>query len=193
MQAPEERRRVLRKNNAESKREVRNCIKTALLRLLEHKEYEEIRMTDIIRKSGVSRMGVYNNYKNKDEILIDLCVSPLDKLVSTPNDSLRANLEWAFQTAYQNKKAVLTLIDAGLSHVFLDLLNERYASAAESFYFPIWNGLLYNTVIEWVKSGTDETPESAAARMLEALQQCAKTIQTGTIRDPGSPADAAAP
>ena len=189
MQNREERLRVLMKNNEQTNLETRNCIKSALLRLLEHEKYENISMTDIIRKSGVSRMGVYNNYKSKDEIMIDLYQKPLDTFFSSLDISIDSNLEWLFQTAYQHKKAIRTLIDAGLSYIILDMMNARFQNASRSFYITIWNGLLYNSVIEWVRNDTDESAESAIERMKNALQLCKKAIETGTtvpMRDAGA-------
>jgi Bacterial regulatory proteins, tetR family. len=64
----EERRRLLQSNSAAIHAETIAYIKEALLALMKQKEYDTISMTDIIRKSGVSRAGVYYNYKSKDEI-----------------------------------------------------------------------------------------------------------------------------
>ena len=44
------------------------------------KSYSDISMTDIIKKSGVSRTGVYKNYKSKTEIMLD--VVPRFKILS---------------------------------------------------------------------------------------------------------------
>ncbi|MBR6917191.1 MAG: TetR/AcrR family transcriptional regulator [Clostridia bacterium] len=167
------------KNNEEARLETRNCIKSALIALLKQTKYEDIRMTDIIRKSGVSRMGVYNNYKTKDEIMLDLYQRPLEEVFFTLNDSIYSNIEWIFKTAHTHKTALKTLIDAGLAHTFLDMMNARFENASKSFYIPIWNGLLYNCVIEWVKSGTDEPVESAVARMKDALKLFAEAVETG--------------
>ena len=175
-----ERQRVLNKNNAEVNFETRSFIKAALIDLLKHVNYENIRMTDIIRKSGVSRMGVYNNYKSVDEIMLDIYQKPLQEVFFTLGDSVYENLEWIFKTAYKHKPALRALIDAGLAHKFLDMMNARYENAAKSFYIPIWNGLLYNCVIEWIKSDTDEPVEHAVARMKEALTLLTKSLETGT-------------
>ena len=179
MQISEERRQLLMKNNEQAKLNSQRCIKTALLYLLKQKKYDDISMSEIIRKSGVSRMGVYNNYKNKDEILIDLYRQPLEEIFTTLGVSIYANLEWIFSTAYRHKEAIRTLIDAGLAYTFLSLMNERFENTSKSFYIPLWNGMIYNAVIEWVKSDTDETPENAAARMSEALKMVAESIETG--------------
>ena len=59
------------------------------------------------------------------------------------------------------------------------MMNERFEDTSRSFYIPLWNGLLYNAVIEWVRSGSHEPPESAAARMKEALGLLADSIESG--------------
>ena len=180
MPISEKNRNTLMKNNAEINLETRNCIKSALLSLLKTKKFDEIRMTDIIRKSGISRMGVYNNYKSKEAIMVDLYKKPLDTFFSTLDTSLELNLEWIFQKAYQHKDAARTLIDAGLAHIILDMMNDRFKDKAYSFYISMWIGLLYNAVIQWIKSDTDETPETAVARLKDAMNLLTDSIKTGT-------------
>lgn len=49
---------------------VLDCIYKALLQLMETQPYEEISITDITKKAGVSRMAYYRNYEDKGSILI---------------------------------------------------------------------------------------------------------------------------
>ena len=60
----------------------KECIVTALLRLMQEKKYESISITDITTLAGVSRMAYYRNYKSKDEILIKYLLDQKDRLVS---------------------------------------------------------------------------------------------------------------
>ena len=170
-------------NNLQANLETKRDIKAALIALLKQEKYENIRMTDIIRKSGVSRMGVYNNCKSKEEIMLDMYSKPINELFSTLNVSIDSNLEWLFKTAYKHKSFIHTLIDAGLAHIILDMMNARFENADNLFYNSIWNGLIYNTVIEWVKRGTDESAEDAVAGMKEALRLCADVI----VKEKNSP------
>ena len=184
MPISEERRNTLRANNAESKQEARRCIKEALLDLLEKKSYEDIRMTDIIRRSGVSRAGVYNNYKSKDEIMLDIFKLPLKEVFVSLGDSVYDNLDMIFHVADANRETIRMLASVGLAHRFLDVLNSRYEDASVSFYHPEWNGLLYNAVVEWVKSCPDEPVEEALIRVKEGLKLLVKSIETGnTIKN----------
>ena len=166
-------------NNADAKAEARTCIKSALVSLLKTERYENIRMTDIIRKSGVSRMGVYNNYKSKAEIMLDVYQGPLKEVFASIGDSVYDNLEMILQTTQRYREDILALVDAGLAYTFLDMMNARFEDASKSFYIPLWNGLLYNAMIEWVKSCSDEPADVAADRLREALHLLAKSIESG--------------
>jgi len=96
MPVTQERLRALRANNDLSHHETRACIKEALIALMQQKSYDEISMTDIIRKSGVSRSGVYKNYKCKDEIICDLYNEPVNDVISALGNSIFDNMEMIF-------------------------------------------------------------------------------------------------
>lgn len=52
-------------------RSTRICIGKAVIRLMEKKSFEEIRVNDIVREAGVSRMTYYKYYTSKLEVLKD--------------------------------------------------------------------------------------------------------------------------
>ena len=49
----------------------KSCIMEALLQLMHSKDYNDISITDITSRAGVSRMAYYRNYRSKDHILMD--------------------------------------------------------------------------------------------------------------------------
>ena len=53
----------------ETKEFTKNCIMDALIQLMHTKDYNDITITDITKRAGVSRMSYYRNYKSKDDIL----------------------------------------------------------------------------------------------------------------------------
>ena len=64
---------VLKMSNAESNMFTKECIRTALLSLMAIKIFEQITVTEIIKKAGVSRGGFYRNYQSKEEVLQEIC------------------------------------------------------------------------------------------------------------------------
>ena len=169
----------MRANNAESHREARACIKEALIVLMQQKSYKDISMTDIIQKSGISRAGVYKNYKNKDEILLDVYNEPINDVISALGNSVFENMELIFRTGKKHEKAITAMIDAGIEHYLLAIINKRFESVSISFYIPLWNGMIYNSFIEWAKSGMAEPVEEAIERVQNGLKLVAESIEIG--------------
>ena len=49
----------------------RMCIGEAVFSLMDKKSYEEIRVSDIVKRAGVSRMTFYHYYEQKEDALAD--------------------------------------------------------------------------------------------------------------------------
>lgn len=179
MPISEKRLRVLKANNEQSNFETRTYIKNALLILLNEKGYDDIRMTDIIRKSGVSRSAVYKNYKSKDEILVEIYREPIDEILSALSNSIFDNLELIFKTGKKHEKMIRTIIDAGLEHNFLDRMNERFENVSASFYIPLWNGMIFNAFFVWAKEGMNEPVDETIERLKHGLKLVKESLETG--------------
>lgn len=178
MTVSEERLRVLRTNNAELHMETRECIKKALLILLEKKPYGSVTMTDIINKSGVSRSGVYKNYKNKDEIMFDIYNEPINEIINALGSSIFENIELIFTKGKEHEQEFRTIVDAGLEHNILTLMNRHYENVSVSFYIPLWIGMIYNSFFEWIKSGMTDSVETTVEKVKEGMKLVARSIET---------------
>ena len=64
---------VLKMSNMESNLFTKECIRTALLYLMGVKAFEQITVTEVIKRAGVSRGGFYRNYQSKEEVLQEIC------------------------------------------------------------------------------------------------------------------------
>ena len=62
----------------------RMCIGEAVFSLMDKKPYEEIRVSDIVKRAGVSRMTFYHYYEQKEDAL-DECVCYVGKKRKTGN------------------------------------------------------------------------------------------------------------
>ena len=176
MPISEERLRILKANNTESNLVTRTYIKSAFLALLNEKGYDDIRMTDIIRRSGVSRSAVYKNYKSKDGILFEIYKEPINEVLSGLGNSVFDNLELAFRSGKKHESLFRTIIDAGLEHRFLDRINDQFVGEPGSFYVSFWNGMIYNAFMEWTKGGMKGTVEETMEKVKQDLKMVAETI-----------------
>ena len=114
----------------------KECIVTALLRLMQTKSYESISITDITNLAGVSRMAYYRNYKSKDDILInhliDMERNLLDEVGGEKAETFRGAIGYVSGFFQENADIIQAIYDAGLSHLLTQMLEERIYS-----YFPI--------------------------------------------------------
>lgn len=114
----------------------KECIVTALLRLMKVKSYSSISITDITNLAGVSRMAYYRNYKSKDDILINHLVDQEKRLLNDLHGEkakdLRGIIIYVSGFFQQNADVIKAVYDAGLSHLLTDMLGERVYN-----YFPV--------------------------------------------------------
>ena len=116
----------------------KECIVTALLRLMEVKSYSGITITDITNLAGVSRMAYYRNYKSKDEILINHLVDQEKRLLKELHgehaQTMRDMIYYIAEFFQENVLVIKAVFDAGLGHLLTNLLSERIHN-----YFPVVN------------------------------------------------------
>ena len=114
----------------------KECIVTALLRLMETKNYSSISITDITTLAGVSRMAYYRNYKSKDDILIKHLTDQEKRLLIDIHgekvDSFRDVIKLVSNFFLTNAQVIQAIYDAGLSNTLSVLLSDRVHS-----YFPV--------------------------------------------------------
>lgn len=165
----------------ESGKITRECIATALMLLMEEKDYDSISITDITSKAGVSRMAYYRNYGDKDDILLDFLFEISDSL----SDSLllggKLTLHSLILSISMFFKANLTLIlsieKAGQSNrLFGEMGNKIYAtfpdikSSKKSEYITwFYIGAVLSVFRYWLETGMNETPEEIADMVCEIM------------------------
>lgn len=170
---------TLKRNNEEAKFITREAIKEALYILMEKKEFSEIKISEIIIKSGVSRSAFYRNYKTKDEILQDTVNELHDLFLSKSGNSLQENWELIFSILRENKKKLDLIIKAGLEHYLLHKFNENLdMKSGDDFKEAMNNGLIMNVLIYWAKCGMKDTDTEAAEKIVQAYQQMYKDLKS---------------
>lgn len=159
----------------------RECLLTALLRLMEAKPYDSITITDITKLAGVSRMAYYRNYKSKDEILTDGLVAYEQTLLETLGNERAESLEEVvvYIAAFFRDHAALirAVYAAHLSNQLFNLLCER-----AYLYFPQINGVkngqyrvyyyagaVLSVLRCWLEAGMQESAEEIAAVIYQII------------------------
>lgn len=157
---------ALHKTNAESNKLTKQCIETAMLKLLKKKSINDITITELVKVAGVSRNAYYRNYDSKEEIVSEICRGITQHLLNSAEDwkASENKEEWMiqfFRYIRNNKTLFRIMIDAGLpiteiieSKILLTVEEPeaRYAALAK-------NGMFVAVLKNWFNGGMKESPE----------------------------------
>lgn len=167
----------IRKKSRPANQFTKQCIMEALLQLMRTQEYNDISITDITRRAGVSRMSYYRNYSSKDEILRDYMYQIIEEYVRELDT---ADIRSGFQTydhilhslkyLRKYKDYVLCLQKANRAEIVLhgldmymltvtETTDKSFLEKSELYYY---SGALYNIFMHWIRDGMAEETEAVA-------------------------------
>lgn len=145
---------------------VQTRISNALLELLESYLFEEISITQIIQYANVSRASFYRNYKDKEDVIKQYMTYLIKRWGKEFEERGKPDLIDSLLRHYYSEQYFYKLLyKCGLSHYMLDTIKEACKISQEkeniSAYFKAWfAGGLYCWIVEWIKRGMIETPET---------------------------------
>lgn len=158
-------------SNNEANQITRESICTALLFLMDEKEFDQITISELVRKAGVSRQSFYRNYKSKEDIIIEIEETILTTFAASLNNPKYVNnyrlwLYDFFELIKENHSVIAVLHKANLSDVLFEkvpFLVEDYAhkhSKEVHYYIIGMLGALKSIVLHWFFSGMKESCET---------------------------------
>lgn len=160
----------LRMSNEESNQLTRECLRTALMKLMGSADLEDISISEIVRLAGVSRMAFYRNYGTKDALAADLWTRFADELEREFRESFttedRKSWYLHFFETMRGHTDYLKIILSRRSPINEKLIVDKLfpaASAEEHYYYIGRGGALFSILDEWYRSGMKESPEEMAA------------------------------
>lgn len=153
----------------------RMAIGNAILDELENKEFSEIRITDVIKIAGVSRMSFYRYYENLYDALCDY----LDIIVTgymieggeaeNPDVFMRLeHIEFSLNYFDRYSRYFLSLNRHGLYTVLIDAVNEYMMKnilpqkKLHMYELYAYAGGLLNSFLKWEEDGKRETAHNVA-------------------------------
>ena len=175
-----EKRDILRMSNEESNRLTRECLQTALIHLMSEKPFEQITITELVKRSGVSRTAFYRNYASKDMILTELSNAFFEGLTKslTGVETKEDFFKWyrgSFQTVYDYADIFRLLMQSHLPKrdlIGADVILEKIRPSAtpEEHYrlVALENGFAA-ILASWFNGGMKESAEFMAQFCVETL------------------------
>ncbi|WP_143452716.1 TetR/AcrR family transcriptional regulator [Konateibacter massiliensis] len=168
-------RNILRQNNAEANAITKECIESALILLMKEKNFQDISITDITQKAGVSRTAYYRNYTSKEDILSNHLKNIIHDTSNTlmQFDPVTENYKaWTalLESTQKHASEYKLLLQAGYGDTILDeykkSINKCISKEQPELYYSncYWAGALYTVLTEWILNDMN-TPISVIAEI----------------------------
>lgn len=170
---------MISKNNNPQNRITKESIFTALMLLMEQKDFKEISITELTKKAGVSRMAFYRNYN----LMEDIITSYLDEFFEDYSNQISRNekidtcdsVRLYFTYFRNHEKLITNLNNSNLTNLILervtrflhslckDIVCEKsHSPEKEKYSIEFLAGGVYKVLIEWAKSGMKESDDVMA-------------------------------
>ncbi len=153
----------------------------ALFSLMQGREFNEITVTDIVRKAGVGRATFYRYFTSKEDVIRFYFHKTTKEFNMTRRykarnvDDHKDMITAVMKKLYENKQEFSLIIKAHLEYLYLDFVNENMAqnfvdeSYDENKYLPLcYAGMLYNVSVSWVKNGCQEPIEQVVDAVVKS-------------------------
>lgn len=164
---------------------VRECISQSLFKLLESKTLDEISITNIIEKAGVSRMGFYRNYSSKEEVIesyiLEIFVNTVEQIQKERALSFKVKniMVTTLKTFKLYSHQIKLFLDRDLDWLLFKcyckafdfLAQNRRPSRIREYSNQMFIGELFNFEMSWLRNGMKETPEQMARIFYYVLQR----------------------
>ncbi len=153
----------------------RMCIAEALISLMDSHKIEDITITDIVKRAGVSRMTYYKYYQSKADVLskyfqeiVNEYIKETRSKTDIGNFNDYAHICHCFHFFQKYSHFVSTILKENLYSILINAIN-RYMdsnilpnSSYSKYELYYYAGALSNTYVNWIKNGMEESPEEIA-------------------------------
>lgn len=149
----------------------KSYIKEAMLELLAKTSVDNISITDLVKRAGVSRTAFYRNYSSKDELIEDLVIEFLEAIsIKNPKDIMKYSIEDfenIFSSIRKEKKEVSLITRASLENIGIINHNNIFSKEmdkrnVESYKDAAIRGSLNYIITKWILSDMKESDKEMA-------------------------------
>lgn len=156
----------------------------ALFLLMKEKSFQDITITEITDKAGVSRLTYYRNFSSKEDIILKYYDYMFEDFLLMFDDMNKEELDlekliiMSFERFEENKDQARLLIRDDLIHLLLAPFSNYITRALEKINIPsslnyfqlkFIEGGLFSTLFNWTKDNKGYSPEQLAENILEIV------------------------
>lgn len=163
----------LRVSNEESNRITRLSIQAALVMLMNDQNFEDITITAIVKRAGVSRTAYYRNYSSKEDILQSTIKEIVDKIIAAMNlhHPIRNSYDYwlaLFQTLEEHMECLQIILKINLADTIhnelqaIQLNRSKEVTLLTNYAATFWSGAIYSVAANWIRSGARQSAAEMA-------------------------------
>ncbi len=156
----------------EENKRVRKAIAKAWISLLKEKSFSEIKVTDLVKRAGVSRQSYYRNFSSMEDVareyMLEIQHDTMHKLKKQKIE--RYNEEFGtliMRGLEKHREDMLAMYHAGLSQNILELINQicellfgsMSSHSIERYQLYCLAGMIFNVEMKWLENGAMESAE----------------------------------
>jgi len=166
----------------------KESIFTALMILMEKKDFKEISITEIAKKAGVSRMAFYRTYNIKEDIVAtyidELFQEYSNEILNHEKKDVYENLRLYFSYFRKHERLIYNLINSNLINIILEkciesfhalsrdvACNKSFSQEKQKYWIEFIAGGLYHVLTEWAKSGMKESDDYMAKIVFDLIME----------------------
>lgn len=153
---------------------------TALFKLMAIKDFEDISISEITNKAGISRVTYYRNFSSKTDIIIKYFDKKSNDFsaqfgTSKKFHNFKEFAYQAFKSFKENKEIFKLLVKNHLMDIYLNYLTEKMKINFEKnqlgdiYLSAICSGALFNIGMMWLKNDCVESIEYISNTLCDFL------------------------
>ena len=164
---------------------VKESITEALLQLMDKKPYDDISISELAERAGVSRVSFYRNYKSKDEILLIYLIDTANAAWDNCTRNSKKEKWLAVFKVFESIKPMVKKAErAGRKWLFYELFksvtnNDNTVKTNDNYQRALLIGIFFGLFDWWTENEMKESAEEltelfghvAVSNILSAQEQ----------------------
>lgn len=161
----------------------------ALVRLMQRKEYSDIRITEICKEADIGRVTFYRHYDAIEDVLRKKCDEKCMGLVNyfkeyyLTHDRNEIFLKPHLRYWYSNSEIIRLIIRANKAHIISDsfewmfnylkqtMFKDRKLGKYQNYFVAVRAGVFISILKEWIKNDMNITPEELSRIIAEQTKE----------------------
>ena len=158
---------------------MKSYIADALLLLMENKAFQDITVSEIVKKAGVNRSTYYRHFETKEDVIIyylDNLSLELIEWEKRQKLDFKQHLIRMYEHYYNHKKQMMTIYKSGQAQLLLEVLKKYLVSdrhtdktTKDQYSIAFHIGGTFNQFLLWFSRNMEDSPADMAKYTLSLV------------------------